>query len=98
MLKKTVQSCEFYGNIIETDGKRFELRAQCFPPDQLASSSARCQGSSYLTRKIDASGSAVPRIRLLRVPQIFGASTTGVIPVPAATGQDAAVLESVPTQ
>ena len=29
--------------------KRLELRALCFPPDQLASSLPRCHGSSYLT-------------------------------------------------
>ena len=51
-LKETAQSCEFNDNVFETDRKRLELRALCFPPDQLASSPPRCHGSSFLTRTI----------------------------------------------
>jgi hypothetical protein len=50
--KQTARSCQFSDNVFETDRKWLELRALCFSPDQLAYSPPRCQGSSYLTRKI----------------------------------------------
>jgi hypothetical protein len=34
------------------DRKWYELHALCFPPDQLVSSTLRCQESSYLTRTV----------------------------------------------
>jgi hypothetical protein len=50
-LKETAQSWEFY-DVFEANRKRLELRALCFPSDQLTSSPPRCQGLSYLTRTV----------------------------------------------
>ena len=51
-LKETLNSCEFYDSVFETDRKRLEMRALCSPSEQVASSPICCQESSSLARTV----------------------------------------------